>query len=289
MKSVPIQSPPRDWKPAARSVLKDCLHTESDGPFRRLFYRHLVKSGVPQRRILFFSDLHIRTQTAACLPSRLRWQGTKGLREFLLKTVRDCRPDHIFFGGDAMAYLCCLDETLDLFRELHCPGLKIGVTGNWDLIRRWLPFRYLQKRFEEDAGLHLLANDAVCDGSMRVFGFEDIRKGSPVYLPPANNSFECILAHNPDTIPLTLTPDQLQGVDLILCGHTHGGQIRIPLFGALATSSKFWKRFEYGLYENVRSGTRMLITAGLGVTFIRRRIFCPPEVVIIDLVPAAAK
>ena len=40
---------------------------------------------------------------------------------------------------------------------------------------------------------------------------------------------------------------------------------------------------ESGLYRNRKTGTRLLITAGLGVTFIRRRIFCPPEAVIIDL------
>ena len=47
-------------------------------------------------------------------------------------------------------------------------------------------------------------------------------------------------------------------------------------------SSIFWKKFEYGLYENRFTGTRLLVTAGLGVTFIPRRIFCPPEAVIID-------
>ena len=288
MNRVPIKSPPGDWKHVLPRPA-DSFRTENDGPFRRIFYRHPLRpdsSALSGQRILFFSDLHLRPQPAACFPRRLRWQGAQLIRDFLLDTVQKYHPDHIFFGGDAIAYLCTFGECLELFRELRCPGLKLGVCGNWDLLNRWLSQRYLQDRFRKEAGLRLLANEAVSSGSLRVFGFEDIRRASPEYQSaPRRAPFECILAHNPDTIPLSMTPDQLKSVDLILCGHTHGGQIRIPLFGALATSSKFWKRFEYGLYENRRTGTRMLITAGLGVTFIRRRIFCPPEAVIIDLIP----
>ena len=283
-----IQSPPADWKHVRSRQAAD-IRIEDDGPFRRVFYRHPLRPDarpLSGQRILFFSDLHLRPQPAASFPRRLRWQGSQVIRDFLLDTVRKFHPDHIFFGGDATAYLCAFGECLELFRELRCPGLKLGVCGNWDLMNRWLPLRYLQDRFLAEAGLRLLANEAVCRGPMRIFGFEDVRRASPEYrCGPPRAPFECILAHNPDTIPRSMTPGQLASADLILCGHTHGGQIRIPLFGAVMTSSKFWKRFEYGLYENCRTGTRMLITAGLGVTFIRRRIFCPPEAVIIDLVP----
>ena len=287
MKRLLLQRPPNDWK-RAKSIPAGSLRSEDAGPFRRVFYRHPLApqaSALSGQRILFFSDLHIRPQTAACWPRKLRWQGTAAIRDFLLETVNTCRPDHIFFGGDAMAYLCCFDDCMELFRELRCPGLKLGVWGNWDLMNRWLPLRYLQARFEEEAGLRLLSNEAVCAGPMRVFGLEEIRRASPEYRPPEEPfPFECVLSHNPDNIPLFMTPDQFSGISLILCGHTHGGQIRIPLFGAVLTSSVFWKRFEYGLYENRRTHTRMLVSSGLGVTFIRKRIFCPPEAVIIDLV-----
>ena len=181
-----------------------------------------------------------------------------------------------------MAYLCNFGETLALFRDLPCPGVKAAVYGNWDLIRAWLPKRNW-RRAVESAGIHLLVNEPLHLPGMRLFGLDDIRKGSPEYVPPETPSgLECVLVHNPDTIPQTLSREALTGIDLILCGHTHGGQIRIPGFGAVVCSSIFWKKFEYGLYENRFTGTRLLVTAGLGVTFIRRRIFCPPEAVIID-------
>ena len=213
----------------------------------------------------------------------MQWNGTGTIRDFLLQTIEKYHPDHIFFGGDMMAYACNFWECAELFRSLSCTGLKIGVYGNWDLLRSWFPTRNWHRMMEQ-TGLRLLVNEAVYDGPMRIFGLDEIRKGSPEYeMPEHTPAFECVLAHNPDTVSQALSTEMLGGIDLILCGHTHGGQIRIPGFGALMCSSVHWKKFEYGLYRNRKTGTRLLVTAGMGVTFIRRRIFCPPEVVIIDL------
>ena len=260
---------------------------EQAGAFRRVFYRHRLHrdAGILNgRRILFFSDLHIRPQTAKNFPCKMQWNGMEAIRDFLLETIEKYRPDHLFCGGDLMAYACCFDETAELLRALTCPGLKIGVFGNWDLMRPWLPTRCWHRMLEQ-TGIHMLVNQAVYDGPMRVFGLDDVRKGSPEYTMPGNPpGFECILVHNPDAISQTLSTEMLRKIDLILCGHTHGGQIRIPGFGALLCSSVHWKKFEYGLYRNRKTGTRLLVTAGLGVTFIRRRIFCPPEAVVIDLI-----
>ena len=286
MNGVPLQSSPRDWS-RIDGIQSGEIRIEETGGFRRVFYRHPLKRNTPPDlhgiRILFFSDLHIRPQTAACFPRNIRWNGTDVLRAFLFETVEKHHPDHIFFGGDMMAYACNFSECIQLFRELTCNGLKIAVYGNWDLMRPWLPTRDWQKALEQ-TGLRLLVNEAAQTGSMRIFGLDEIRKGSPEYEPPETPpAFECVLAHNPDTVPQSLTTEMLRGIDLILCGHTHGGQIRIPGFGALMCSSCHWKKFEYGLYENRHTGSRMLVSAGLGVTFIRRRIFCPPEAVLIDL------
>ena len=148
-----------------------------------------------------------------------------------------------------MAYASSLPDCLELFRSLPCPGWKAGVYGNWDLMRPWLPKRFWQQALER-AGLRLLVNEAICRKELRLFGLDDVRKGSPEYTVPEKRfPFECVLAHNPDTVPQALSSEMLHGIDLILCGHTHGGQIRIPGFGALMCSSRYWKKFEFGLYE----------------------------------------
>ena len=74
------------------------------------------------------------------------------------------------------------------------------------------------------------------------------------------------------------------GVDLYLCGHTHGGQIRAPLYGALATSSRWGKRYEMGLYRE--RGTTLYVSRGLGVEGLgapRARFLAPPEIVLWEL------
>jgi predicted MPP superfamily phosphohydrolase len=89
------------------------------------------------------------------------------------------------------------------------------------------------------------------------------------------------------------TPDQAYaardlGINLYLAGHTHGGQIRLPLFGAVFTNSRFGKTFEMGLYH--LGPTTLYVSRGLGMTggsAPRARFLCPPEVVVVDLVPVS--
>ena len=92
--------------------------------------------------------------------------------------------------------------------------------------------------------------------------------------------FTLLLYHSPDLMPEAVD----LGVDLYLCGHTHGGQLRLPLFGALLTSSAFWKRYEMGRYE--QQGTTLYVSRGLGVEGFgapRARFLSPPEIIIWSL------
>lgn len=92
--------------------------------------------------------------------------------------------------------------------------------------------------------------------------------------------FSLFLYHTPDLMPQAA----VLGVDLYLAGHTHGGQWRLPGFGAILTSSQHWKRYEAGLYRE--GDTTLYVSRGLGMEGFgtpRARIFCPPEVVLITL------
>jgi hypothetical protein len=94
------------------------------------------------------------------------------------------------------------------------------------------------------------------------------------------DAFTLLLYHSPDLMPEAVE----LGVDLYLCGHTHGGQLRLPLFGALITSSAFWKRYEMGRYEE--QGTSLYVSRGLGMEGLgapRARFLSPPEVVVWSL------
>ena len=97
-------------------------------------------------------------------------------------------------------------------------------------------------------------------------------------LPP--KAFSLLLYHTPDLMPQAAA----LGIDLYLAGHTHGGQWRVPGFGAILTSSQHWKRYEAGLYHE--GDTTLHVSRGLGMEGFgtpRARFFCPPEVVSITL------
>ena len=99
-----------------------------------------------------------------------------------------------------------------------------------------------------------------------------------------SDAFRILLYHTPDLMPLATE----LGIDLYLCGHTHGGQISLPFYGALTTGSRWGKRYEQG---RIREGrTTLYVSRGLGMEGLgapRARFFAPPEIVRWELRPVA--
>lgn len=93
--------------------------------------------------------------------------------------------------------------------------------------------------------------------------------------------FTVLLSHNPD-VTIEANHPLLHHVDLVLCGHTHGGQIRIPGFRPPVT------RTEQKLHTNGLSfhhETAIYVSSGIGYGGIPVRLFCPPEITVITLKP----
>jgi predicted MPP superfamily phosphohydrolase len=94
------------------------------------------------------------------------------------------------------------------------------------------------------------------------------------------DAFTVLLYHSPDLILEAVE----QGVDLYLGGHTHGGQLRLPFYGALVTASVYGKRYTAGLFEE--GSTTMYVSRGIGFEgggMPRARFLCRPEIVSIEL------
>ena len=85
-----------------------------------------------------------------------------------------------------------------------------------------------------------------------------------------------LLAHEPDIFPHV--PDR---VSLTLCGHTHGGQIRIPLIWPALVPSQYGARYAYG--HIVERGRHMIVSGGLGTAVAPVRLGVPPEIVHIEI------
>ena len=95
-------------------------------------------------------------------------------------------------------------------------------------------------------------------------------------LAPADSA-RVLLYHSPELMPLV----QQHPVELYLCGHTHGGQVRLPFYGAIVTSSVTGKRYEMGAYDEQE--TMLYVSRGIGLEGLsapRMRLFCPPEIVL---------
>jgi uncharacterized protein len=88
---------------------------------------------------------------------------------------------------------------------------------------------------------------------------------------------------------LSHTPDNVYdlgdlGADAVFAGHTHGGQIRLPGLGALIVPSRYGRRFDRGHF--VVDDTHLFVSAGIGADAPALRLWCPPEIVVVDFVGA---
>jgi predicted MPP superfamily phosphohydrolase len=98
----------------------------------------------------------------------------------------------------------------------------------------------------------------------------------------APGTLRILLYHAPDLIAEAAAGE----VDLYLCGHTHGGQIRLPGVGALFTSSRYGRRYDRGLHR-LPNGGAIYTTSGIGLEGMglpRARFACPPEVAVLEVV-----
>jgi hypothetical protein len=94
-----------------------------------------------------------------------------------------------------------------------------------------------------------------------------------------------LLYHSPELMPVA--PEF--GINLYLCGHTHGGQVRLPFYGAVVTASTLGKRFEMGYYR--LEDTHLYVSRGFGFEGMgapRVRFLCPPEITLVSIQPPEA-
>lgn len=205
------------------------------------------------------------------------------LEERLPGIIADLKPDLIVFTGDASNN----PEGVPTFRRLISDLAAIAPTyacrGNWD--------------WRSDAGSKLYigtgATELVNRGTLiNVRGSRVYLAGMPATLTPYSGiafrkaPADCptvLLAHYPDHIE-----DMAGRVDVYLAGHTHGGQVALPFYGAILTFTRHDKKYESGLYHVGQ--TWLHISRGIGmegkVPGVR---FCSrPDVSLIVLIPQAA-
>ncbi|MFS1514261.1 metallophosphoesterase [Chengkuizengella sp. SCS-71B] len=223
-------------------------------------------------KIVHFSDLH------------LGFHMDDQYFDDLIKQVNAHQPDIICFTGDLVDEDASNLSTYILkLQQFEAPYGKFAVLGNHDKIRidstAWVTEVLKRSNF------NLLVNENVQikrdNAVINMTGVDDIIYGNPnldkALLEANKDTYTILLAHEPDFADVAHNYQ----VDLQLSGHSHGGQIRLPLIGHIITPPMA-KKYVNGLYE-VGDSLKVYTNKGVGTTIYPFRFFCRPEITVITL------
>lgn len=225
-------------------------------------------------RIAFASDLHIGPLTSPALLDNA------------FARLAEARPDVLVLGGDYVY----LEATHEMARELEArvaavpAPTKLAILGNHDL---WTHHDRIEAALQR-AGARMLINDAVFlpppFDDVAVMGLDDVWTGRPDPAPAlratAGASLVVGVAHSPEAVPV------LDGcrLPLLLCGHTHGGQIALPS-GPVVVQGKYGRRWPAGLYDV--GEMKLFVSRGLGSVELPIRAYARPDVSLFTLTTVA--
>ncbi len=218
--------------------------------------------------------------------------------EFVLRMAEKHKPDFIFLTGDFLNLSHVEDpvshrEMREFLKKLTKHSQVIGTLGSPPVDRRSILPPLL-----EDAGVVLLRDRILRlplgNGNfLNILGIDcdhhptlDAEVLRSLLGDVSDSDLNLLLYHSPEIMPAVKDSP----IDLYLCGHTHGGQIRLPLYGALVTSSVTGKRYEKGLYREGR--IYLYVSPGIGLEgrlAPRMRLFCRPEIGLWEAFPTTEK
>lgn len=215
------------------------------------------------KKIVFISDLHIGKYE--------KWRLKR-----IVRKINKINPDIVLCGGDYIKghtgkNTLSIEEQAAELAKIKAP--VVSVLGNHD---GWYD-KYAVKKALEDNGIKVLHNTSTKIDDIYIAGVEDMQTG----IPNAESALEntdfprILISHTPD-----IYYDVKQDVDLILAGHVHGGQVRVPFYGALLVPSKYGNKFACGDYRETQN--RMIVTKGLGTSILGVRFNDVPEIVILE-------
>jgi predicted MPP superfamily phosphohydrolase len=203
--------------------------------------------------------------------------------EHVFELVAAERPDLILLAGDYLhiwnrtEYVTAKAELNALIRRAHleAPLGIYAVRGNvdwddWTTLFAGLPIETFITTSSRDLGPVILTGLTLNDSS------------NPALSVSAQDKFHIVIGHSPN-----YSLGQVEA-DLLIAGHTHGGQVRIPLFGPVFTLSQVPGSWTSGV-TLIAPGRRLIVSRGIGMergNAPRMRFLCRPELLILDLAPS---
>ena len=211
----------------------------------------------PRHRFVHFTDIH-----------------HKGDVEFLERVVakiNEQKPDFVCFTGDLVEESEFVGEALAILQKIKAP--LYGIPGNHDF---WadIDFDLAREAFAKTGGRWLMDQEEVIrGGAIHLFGMSGTEW---VNFAPTAGRKNILLAHYPSSIDSITN----QRFDLILAGHSHGGQVRLPGYGALIVPFGVGE-YQLGMYQT--SAGPLYVNAGIGYFFMNIRFCCRPEITVFEI------
>lgn len=210
----------------------------------------------------------------------LHCDGIKRCEDALVQKALDAQPDFVVFTGDAVNNQAGIPLFRKVMNQLSASLPVFVVKGNHDFHGTQLWDRFGGTGVTMVSGPPqniVVKGQRVCVAGIDV-GNEAAMNS--VFDSISPDDYSIFLYHYPDAIG----PASAHKMDLYLAGHTHGGQIRLPLYGAIITNSASGKKYEAGAYEVGK--TDMYVGRGVGMMGIPVRFLATPEMTVIDVAPA---
>lgn len=204
--------------------------------------------------------------------------------ERAMEVVAELAPDVTVLTGDYVESTTQLGEFGQFVRACRGRLGTVVTMGNWEHQVGARPAD--MRRLSEAAGATFLLNETLVvrreEAALAIVGLDDPRAGRPIPDPALSEVPSGATAvwafHAPGYVDL-LKPERYPRPAFILAGHTHGGQIRIPLFPVMTPTGS--GHYVEGWY---RGGfAPMYVHRGIGTSGIRARLRCPPEVALFSL------
>ena len=219
-----------------------------------------VGNGPPTHRFVHFTDLHHK--------------GDVDYLKSVVTKTNSLSPDFVCFTGDIIEEEKFLAEALEILSGVKAP--MFGVPGNHDYWSR-VSFEPIHKCFNATGGAWLIdAQHTIADGKINLIGItcsHDNQARLP--LNPAVKNI--LLMHYPAWVKKLAG----QKFDLVLAGHSHGGQVRIPFYGPLVVPYAV-DEFDWGLFQTAAGP--LYVNAGIGYVYgYNFRFNCRPEITVIEI------
>lgn len=244
-------------------------------------------------RIVHISDLHVSHQYPA--------QYYKDIMEH----IRAADPGLLLITGDFVTETDSIPLLPDILTPLSAAYRTFAILGNHDY---WVGANEIAN-VVQSCGVDLLKNgcrdvphssrlrdidtneplnrssethDGQKSGNICICGYEHPWGADELHIPStASDVFVFVLTHTPDNIYRL----SAAGADMVFAGHFHAGQFRIPYLGSVVVPSTYGRRFDHGHF--LVHGTHLFVTSGIGAAVLPFRIYCQPDIFIVDVMEAS--